>query len=665
MKHWIRIVATAAGLACACTAGAVDVEDYLKIDSFGQIKISPTGEYFAATVPMDDGAKTALVIMSRADNSVTGTFVREKNTHIDGFTWVSPERVLISVAEKLGALETPVSTGELYAMNADGSRSEILIGQRVQGPGRSTKIKTKKVEQVWAQLVDGLPDDDDHVIVSVIPFHADPYTDAYRMNVYSGRRVKVASAPVQSASFITDNRGVIRFAAGSGSDNFQKLFYRTDGDAAWELLNDESVSGVRQSPVGFSADDRTVYFEAERRTGPNAIVSFDVQSRTFEDVLRGPRTDPAGMIYRNGSAVPVGAWFMDGKPTTEFFDGASPEARLQRSLEAAFAGSAVAINSRTTDGRLALVEVWSDRNPGDFYVFDTVSMKADHLLSRRTWFDPVKMASKRPVEITARDGLVLHGYLSVPAGAGATALPTVVMPHGGPFGIRDGWGFESDVQMLTDAGYAVMQINFRGSDGYGKSFQAAGARQWGLAMQDDLTDATHWLVEQGISPADRICIYGASYGAYASLMGAAREPELYRCAAGYVGVYDLPTLHTANRVRRSASAKTEMTDWIGERDTLAAVSPNRLAEQITVPVFLAAGGEDEVAPIQHSRMMERALVSAGGKVETLYYSTEGHGFYAPEHRREYYTRLLAFLAAHLGGEVATTSGGGAAEAVAK
>lgn len=640
------------------SAQAVDIERYIKDDSFGIIKISPTGEYFAATVPMDDGSKTALAIMRRADNSVSGTFVLDRNTHVDDFWWVNDERVLISMSEKFGALEQPSPTGELYAINADGSGADLLVGQRVQGRGLGTRIQPKKVERVAAFLVDTLRDDDQHVIISVSPFHADAFTEAERMDVYSGRRYPVASAPVRNAGFVTDNRGVVRYAVGEGVDRLQKVYYRSGEGASWELVNDEATSGLRHFPVGFAADDRTAYLEVQRASGPNVLVAHDIASGERTEVLGDDSVDPGEIIYRHGSLEPVGVFLVDGQPRTEFFQPDSEEARMYRSLEAAFGGVPVKITSRTSDGRIALVQTWSDRNPGDFYLFDTVEKKADHLLSRRTWFDPAAMASKKPVTITARDGLVLHGYLTVPAGSTGKALPSVVMPHGGPFWVRDNWAFEGGVQMLAEAGYAVLQLNFRGSGGYGKAFSDAGAQEWGQAMQDDLTDATRWLIEQGVAAADRICIYGSSYGGYAALMGAVREPDLYKCAAGNVGIYDLPTMHTAGDIQKRGSGETYLEEWVGSRDEVAAHSPARLAQRIRIPVFLAAGDKDERAPVQHTRMMERSLREAGVPVEAMYFKNEGHGYFLPENRRKYYTALLGFLARHLGGAEPVAGSGG-------
>ena len=654
-----KIWALAATLAVAMLAPqqglAVDVQSYVKKDVFKDIKLSPNGDYYAATVALED--RTALAILRRSDNKLTANFRMGKNTHVADFWWVNAERVVISMSEKFGALDRPLLTGELYAINADGTQPEILIGQRVEGAGLGTKIQPKKVEQIAAFLVDDLAADDKGVVVSVMPFSADPFSRAERLDVYSGRRAQLARAPVRNADFFTDNRGVVRFAHGAGTDNVRKLYYRAGDGAEWQLLNDELADKHDEWPIGFSSDDKTVYLEVEQAQGPNAIVAYDVATGARKQVLRDDDTDPGRIIYRNGTSTPVGAFFMDGKPRTAFFDNAAPEARLYRSLEAAFGGDPVRITSQTSDGRLALVQVDSDRNPGDFYIFDTVAKKASHLVSRRGWFDPERMATVKPIQLTARDGLPLHGYVTVPKGSDGKALPMVVMPHGGPFDIRDDWGFDGDVQMLAEAGYAVLQLNFRGSGGYGRAFVQAGAQQWGGTMQDDLTDATRWAVKEGIADSKRICIYGGSYGGYASLMGVAKEPDLYRCAVGYVGVYDLPTMHTEGDIQRRGSGETYLREWIGERSGLGAVSPNRLAERIKVPVFLAAGGEDERAPIAHSRMMEQALRKAGVPVETLYYDTEGHGFYVEAHQREYYTRLLEFLSRSLGGAVATTGAG--------
>lgn len=647
---WMALIVCGA---LAGQAGAVDLDRYLKRDDFADIKISPDGDYFAATVPMED--RTALAILRRSDSKVVGTFVPPAKNHANDFDWVNGNRVLIGLAEKIGALDMPRPTGELFAINADGGRGELLVGYRVEGNGPGTRIQPKKVEAVAAFLFDDLPQDDRNVLVSIWPFSNEPFTRVDKLDVQSGRRQTVALSPVRRAEFVSDANGQVRFAHGAGTDNVNKLYYREGGGDNWKLVNDEAVNGRIEQAIGFSADGKLAYFTSEQANGPTAIIAWDPATGARTPVLRDPKVDPSRIIRRPGTAIPVGALFLGDTPHTRFFDESSADARLYRSLEAAFGGDAVFITSSTRDGKQLMIEAWSGRNPGDFYIFNNETKKADHVISRSSWVDPAKAATVLPVAVKARDGLDLSGFLTVPAGRAGGKLPMVVMPHGGPFGIFDDGSYTTETQLLAAAGYAVLQVNFRGSGNYGRAFQAAGAKQWGGTMQDDLTDATRWAIAQGHADPARICIYGASYGAYAALMGAAREASLYKCAAGYVGVYDLPMMFTRGDTQERKSGETFLKDWLGDPQTLAAVSPVNLAAQINVPVFLAAGGEDQRAPILHTKRMEEALKKAGVPVESLYYATEGHGFYTDPHRREYYSKLLAFLSRSLGGETANAA----------
>ncbi|WP_312319415.1 S9 family peptidase [Stenotrophomonas sp.] len=654
MRYSTLAALAAATLLClpVATATAVDLEPYLKRDSFTDIKLSPGGEYYAATVPMED--RTAVAIISRATNKIEGSFVPPRNNHASSFDWVNNERVLIGLAEKFGSLDEPRPTGELYAMNANGGRGELLVGYRVESQGPGTRIQPKKVEPVAAFLIDSVPQQDRSVLIAVWPFSEDPFTRVDKMDVASGRRQTVARSPVRRADFVSDLQGEVRFAHGAGSDNVNKLYYREAKGSTWKLINDEAVTGRVESAQGFSEDGKLAYLRVEQPNGPDAIVSWDPLTDARVEVLRDPVVDPNQLIFRPGTRIPVGALFLGDKPRTRFFNEQSADARLYRSLEAAFGGDAVFITSSTRDGRHVLVETWSGRNPGDFYIFDTVEKKADHLISRSDWVDPEKNAKVQAFAFKARDGMPLHGYLTTPAGA-TGRTPMVVMPHGGPFSVFDDGSYDRESQLLAAAGYSVLQLNFRGSGNFGRSHEAAGAKQWGAAMQDDVTDATRWAIENGHADASRICIYGASYGAYAALMGAAREPGLYKCAAGYVGVYDLPLMHTTGDIQQRGSGETYLKEWIGDPKTLGAVSPVNLAGSIKVPVFLAAGGEDQRAPEQHTKRMEAALKKAGVPVESLYYPTEGHGFYTDPHRREYYSKLLAFLSRSLGGQTAAAA----------
>ena len=665
----MRVLTRAAAIAAFCLlAGAnamaaeIDIAPFVKKAEFEDIKISPTGEYYAATVPFED--RTGLVILRRADNKVVGGFGAGKNTHVAEFYWVNPERIVISTTRKFGALDVPMYDGNIFAVDADGGSAEILVGQDLDVMTTGSHIETKKNERIAAFVTDDLPNDANNVVITARTFTGDYASRAELMDIRNGKRRQIARSPVRNATFYVDNAGEVRFVHGSNGDRYNKLYYRSGAGAEWELISDEAVTRRVEAPIGFSEDNKTAYLLVDQRQGTNKIVAMDLASKERKDLLQDPDSDPSAIIYKKGSAVsvdtvywhggavPVGVIYDVGKPHTRFFDATTPEARLYRSLEAAFDGRAPRITSSTADGKLALVQLTGDRQPNEFYVFNTETKQAAYLLTTRSGFDPKKMGERRPITLAARDGLELKGFLTVPAGQDARNLPMIVLPHGGPYGISDNWSFDEDAQLLASAGYAVLQVNFRGSGGRGRQFEEDGALEWGGKMQDDVTDATQWAVKQGIADSGRICIYGASYGGYAALMGAAKEPSLYKCAVGYVGVYDLPMMYARGDIVDSGSGKTYLNDWIGAKDEIGSASPARMADRIKIPVFLAAGGEDQRAPIEQSKAMEKALKAAGGQVETLYFPTEGHGFYTLPHRTEFYTKLLAFLNKNIGGATA-------------
>ncbi|KAF1055407.1 MAG: Dipeptidyl aminopeptidase BIII [Stenotrophomonas maltophilia] len=651
--RWAAAVLAALLWTAPALAAGVDVDAYVRQDAFGDITISPTGEYYAATVPGDD--YTPLVILRAADRKMVGSMRPPRNNHVTDLHWVSNERIVFGLAEKFGTRDSPSPTGELMAMNADGGRAELLVGYRVESRGPGTRIQPKKVEAVAAFMTDPLGGDDRNVIIAVWPFTEDSFTRAERMDVQTGQRAMIARSPVRRADFTTDGSGVVRFAHGAGQDNINKLYYRADTGAQWVLVNDEGLSNRIETAIGFSQDGTLAYLKSEQPNGPGAIVSRNPLTDARTVVLRDEVVDPARIIYRPGISVPVGALYLGDAPRTRFFDETSDDARQYRRLEQAFPGQGVHVTSSTRDGRKALVRVWSGSNPGDFYVYNVADRKVDYLISRSEWIDVEKSATVRPFQLKARDGLALHGFLTLPHGSDGKGLPMVVLPHGGPLGVFDDGSYDRESQLLAAAGYAVLQVNFRGSGNYGRRHGQVAGGQWAKAMQDDVTDATRWAISEGIASKDRICIYGASYGAYSAMMGAVREPGLYRCAAGYVGVYDLPLMFNRGDIQDRASGMTYLREWLGDPKTLGEVSPVNLATRISVPVFLAAGGEDKRAPILHTQRMEAALKRAGTPAESLYYKTEGHGFYTVEHRREFYSRLLAFLSQSLGGGTASAA----------
>jgi dipeptidyl aminopeptidase/acylaminoacyl peptidase len=627
-------------------AQPIPLDDFIKHPQFLDVKVSPTGEYLAATT-LVDGSTGALVILRRSDLKMTGNFKLRGRAAVRDFYWVNDERVLLTVSESIGTLANPQATGEIYATNWDGTDQELLIGGRadLRDPMRSRKARLE-----GAFLVDTLIDDDKHVLVSVFPLGNDEgsYPTLERMNVNTGARSVLARSPVLNAAYVTDSAGQVRFVSGYTIDNRLKTYYRADNDGKWRLFNDEAESGLAMYAVGFTPDNRKAYIQSEEKSGPDAVYLWDPESSERTLVARDDDVDPLGLWYAHDEATPYAVAFMDGLPKLTLIDESVPEAMLMQSLQQSFPGQWVSIRSFTKDGSELVFRVSSDRNPGDYYYLDRMR-KATYMLSAQQWIKPEQMAEMKPIQFTARDGVVIHGYLTLPPGSEGKKLPLIVNPHGGPIGPYDDWTFNFEVQLLASRGYAVLQPNFRGSGNYGRAFERMGYRQWGGTMQDDKTDATHWAIEQGIADPERICIYGGSYGGYAAGMGIAKEPDLYRCAVGYVGVYDMQMMYTRGDIKDRDSGTNFLEEALGGgRENLQSRSPNRLVEKIKAPILLVAGGEDVRAPEEHSKVFYDALKRAGRVAEFYVDEDEGHGFYKVDSRRAFYSRVLAWFDRHIG-----------------
>jgi hypothetical protein len=390
MSAWRgRALGVALALAAWPVAAQVDLTPYLKQDVYREIKISPTGEYYAATVPLED--RTILVVVRRSDKQPTARISGVKGSDISDFHWINDERVLVSSAERLTALEEPVATGELHAINADGTAGRTLMAHY----DREVNKQTIKFGDFFAGfLVDDLPDDDRNVLISVHAFSSDPLTRIDRMDAYTGRRVTVATAPVRRASFTTDNTGEVRFARGQGNDNASKLYYRDARGSDWRLINDETQSHRIEMPLGFSADNAVAYLQVEQPSGPDAIVAMDIATGQRTPVLRDDEVDPYRILYDSRSMVPVGASFMKDRLVSRFFDETSHRAKLQRMMEKAIPDHAIRFLSSTRDG-LHMLVASNDRNPGDFLLFDEKTRQANLVFSRAGWLEPSRMAQVR------------------------------------------------------------------------------------------------------------------------------------------------------------------------------------------------------------------------------------------------------------------------------
>ena len=621
--------------AAAAPPPQIPVEEFFKRSSFEQIKISPDGRHLAAIVPLE--FESSLVIMDIESKKITGSFRPSPDTYILEFYWVNPTRVLFTTGVKRGRNEAPSGTGAWYGMNADGSQI---------GKGYATDYR--------AGILDTLQDDDKLVLVE---YRGDKGYQTYGyMNVYNGdiRPTHKRAPDANYGSYYSDNKANVRLYESAKGFDDTKVYARKDADADWALIYDQKKTGQYIRFMGYSADDQTAYFSMSEAQGPDGLYAYSFKDGGFKLVKRDARVDPSRLMADPASDTVYAVRFNDGYPRYEVLDKDNPMVKDLGKLQNAFPDTDIIPVSSTRDGRKVVYVVRSDTQAGDYYLFDRDTQKAEHLVSAKSWLDPKQMAMMEPVRFKARDGLEIEAFLTLPRGSNGKNLPMIVNPHGGPFGPFDQWGFDPEIQLLANRGYAVLQVNFRGSGNYGKSFMEAGYEQWGKAMQDDLTDATRWAIAQGIADPNRICMYGASYGAYASLMGAAKEPNLYRCVVGNVGTYDLTlqVSHTTKGGGRENPGKAYFEDRM--QDTRASVSPVFLAGQIKAPVLLAAGEKDTTCPPEQSKYMQQALNKAGNPTELVIYPGEGHGNRKVENQIDLANRILAFFDKHTNPGKATT-----------
>ncbi|HEY9513215.1 MAG TPA: S9 family peptidase [Rhodanobacter sp.] len=662
--HIQRWIVAALLLLCtmAASAQSVSIADLARHAEYRDVKISPDGAYLAATAVVRGQTVLALIHLGAGDKQ--GNLLTPRTgDDVTDFWWVSPTRVVYSVGIHQGGYDTPLATGELFAVNADGGSAAMLYGYRKVGMGTGSLVQKAVAERGSAQFIAGIPDDPNHMLVAISLWDTTGYERelpvVWRMDVRSGTKVKLLTAPMRGAQFTPDHHGRIRFAFAEANDGSLKVYlHPLDGDG-WQLLPE--LSANRSIPMAFNQDDSVAYVTCTPAAGGFGVCLWDPGKHTLTPLWSNPKVETDGLVGGLAENTLAGVAYTDGRPGTALFDNKSADAQALELLMKQFPGENVEFVSGTTDGRLSVLFVEADVDPGAFYLYDHQAHKLSLLLSRASWINPEHMASKQPFEFAARDGLQLQGYVSYPPGREhAKQLPTVVFVHGGPYGVRDRWDYDPLVQVMATRGYAVVQVNFRGSGGYGYNFMQAGSREWGGKMQDDVTDATRWAIAQGIANPQRICIFGASYGGYAALEGAVKEPDLYQCAIGYVGVYDLALMYHRGDIPQSTFGKDYLKRELGDDMTqLAARSPLNQLDALKAKVMLVVGGKDRRVPSIQGLALHQALLNRHVAHEWLFKPDEMHGFYDEANLAELYTRVLQFLASSIGPGTQRAVGSGA------
>jgi dipeptidyl aminopeptidase/acylaminoacyl peptidase len=504
-------------------------------------------------------------------------------------------------------------------------------------------------ENVRVRIVDRLEDVEDEILISMNKRDKRIF-DVYRININTGKVKMVAENPGNISGWLTDNNGRLRVAVATDGVNTTLLYRQTEEGSFRPVVTTDFKDSI--DPLYFTFDNKYLYVASNIGRDKKAIFKYDPETgKHLELIYENPQVDVIGILRSKKRKVLTGVSYITDRLHYHFTD--QKRAQLQNILESKLPGNEVVVTSMSKDEVRVLVRTYSDTSMGAYYYYDQSDGQLQKLADVSPWLDEAEMAPMQPVQFRSRDGLMLHGYLTLPKGVEAKNLPIIVKPHGGPW-VRDVWGFNPEVQFLASRGLGVLQVNFRGSTGYGKAFWEAGFKQWGRKMQDDITDGVHWLIRQGIADPKRIGIYGASYGGYAVLAGLAFTPDLYACGVDYVGVSNVFTLLESLPAYWELERQM-MYEMIGDpvkdKKLLTAISPVFHADKIKAPLLVAQGVNDPRVKKTESDQIVEALQKRGIDVQYMLKGNEGHGFANEENRFDFYRTMEIFLGKHLGSKV--------------
>ena len=531
----------------------------------------------------------------------------------------------------------------VYAMDDKGDENFHL--KRVDLKSGEVKDLTP-FPKVRSDIIDDLQDVSETDMLITLNKRNPEIFDAYRINVETGEMKMVAENPGKVSNWITDHAGVIRAATETDGVNASLLTRPDEKTPFKKVLTTDFREQL--NPQFYTFDNKNLYAVSNIGRDKAAVVTIDpTNGKELEQIYQNPEVDVDALAYSKKRKVITFATFTTWKPERKFFDPQTEA--MYKTLAEKLPGSEVEVVANDKAEDKFIVMASNDRTPGTRNLFDAKTGSLTKLVEVAPWLPENKLASMKPIEYKSRDGLTIHGYLTLPLGRDPKNLPVVINPHGGPWA-RDTWGFNPEVQFLANRGYAVLQMNFRGSTGYGRKFWEASFKQWGQSMQNDITDGVQWLIKQGIADPKRIAIYGGSYGGYATLAGVTFTPDLYAAAVDYVGVANMFTF-----------MKTVPPYWkpfldmfhemVGdpEKDKamMEAVSPVMHAEKIKTPLFIAQGAHDPRVNKAESDQMVAALRKRGVDVEYMVKDNEGHGFHNEENRFDFYGAMEKFLAKYL------------------
>lgn len=617
---FVLLVGFASCKPAAEKAPKIAMEDFFRNPEKTAFRLSPNGEYFSYLAPWE---KRLNVFVQKIGTDQAVRITSEKDRDIAGYLWKGNNRILF--LKDTGGDEN----FQLYGVNIDGSD---LKGLTV-------------FEKVRTELIDDLKDVDGEIIVGLNKRNPQVF-DPFRLNVVSGEMTQLAENPGNITGWMTDHDGKLRLATTYDGVNQTILYRDTEKDQFKPILTTSFKETM--SPQLFTFDNKMLYALSNLGRDKSALVTFDPATGKEKEVLfETHEADIEGIDFsRKDKKLLSVSWTTDLEKE-HFFD--QDAEAMKKKLEEKLPGYQVSIGSTNKDENKFMIRTYSDKSRGAYYMFDKTSGELKKLADLTPWLNEKELCDMKPITYKSRDGLTIQGYLTLPKGYDPKNLPVVINPHGGPWA-RDYWGFNPEVQFLANNGYAVLQMNYRGSTGFGKSFWESSFKQWGRTMQDDISDGVKWLADQGIADPKRVAIYGGSYGGYATLAGLTLTPELYAAGVDYVGVSNMFTF--MKTIPPYWKPMLDMFyEMVGNPKTdslkLAEVSPVYHVDKIVAPLFVAQGANDPRVNKAESDQIVDALKKRGIAVEYMVKDNEGHGFHNEENRFDFYRSMLAFLDKHL------------------
>ncbi|MEK6482219.1 S9 family peptidase [Catalinimonas sp. 4WD22] len=598
----------------------IPVRDFFRNPEKSGFDLSPNGEYISFLAPFQDRMNIHVQKIGE-DNVKRITSVTERD--IAGYFWADDNRIV-------------------YLRDNGGDENYYLTA--IDKDGNNEKTLTQ-FDNVRTQLIDDLEDFPDEVIIGLNKRNPEVF-DAYRLNLVSGEMEMIAENPGNIVGWLTDHNGALRVAMTSDGVNTTLLHRETEEQEFKPLLTTNFKESA--SPLFFTFDNRNLFATSNLGRDKSAIVILDTTTgKEAEKIFEHPEVDVSSLSYSKKRKVLTGIAYTTWKTERTYLD---EEAKKRYEwLKEKLGEVEIAITSYNKNEDKFIVRTYSDRTLGSYYFYDQSAQTLEKLIEVSPWLKADEMAEMKPVTYQSRDGLTIHGYLTLPLDKKDEKLPLVVNPHGGPW-VRDSWGFNPEVQFLANRGYAVLQMNYRGSTGYGRDFWEASFKQWGLKMQDDISDGVKYLIDEGIADPKKVAIYGGSYGGYATLAGLTFTPDLYACGVDYVGVSNLFTF--MQTIPPYWKPMLEMMyEMVGHpedmKEQFEKTSPALQAHKIKAPLLIAQGAKDPRVNKAESDQIVQALKERGIDVDYLVKDNEGHGFHNEENRFEFYEEMEKFLAKHL------------------